>query len=126
MPAEEDVRYNLSLSRLNSDNSLCFLLCLPLPCSLPVHPCSPSQVSFVFEPGLQEAVEHLQHECSVKDKEFGFALDPRKQIRGHDVQGDPVEWIPCPEREHMICVQECQKCFLVTIEDALAELISNL
>ena len=75
---------------------------------------------------IQNTVEHLQVACSKKDKEFGFAVDPKVQIRGHDVQGDLVEWIPCNETEHMICNQECRECFLLMINEALAEKIKIL
>ena len=75
---------------------------------------------------IQNTIEYLQLQCSQKDKEFGFAVDPTKQIRGHDVQGDPVEWIPCPEKDHMICALECQECFLVMIDEALEEKITAL
>ena len=61
-----------------------------------------------------------------KDKEFGFAVDPKVQIRGHDVRGDLVEWIPCNETEHMICPQECQECFLLMIDGALTEKFTTL
>ena len=60
------------------------------------------------------------------DKEFGFAVDPKVQIRGHDVRGDLVEWMPCNEREHMICPQERKECFRNMIDSALTEkLISD-
>ena len=75
---------------------------------------------------IQETVEYLQLQCSKKDREFGFAVDPSLQLRGHDVKGDAVEWIPCPEKEHMICPNECQECFLVMINEALTEKISTL
>ena len=71
-------------------------------------------------------VQYLQVECSKKDKEFGFAVDPRVQIRGHDVKGDPVEWIPCLEAEHMICPNNCKDCFLVIIDCALTEKLATL
>ena len=35
-------------------------------------------------------------------------------------------WIPCPEKEHMICPNECQECFLVMIESALAKTLKTL
>ena len=75
---------------------------------------------------IQDTVEYLQLECSKKDKEFGFAVNPRVQIRGHDVRGDLVEWIPCNETEHMICPEECQECFLKMIDGALTEKLKTL
>ena len=75
---------------------------------------------------IQDTVEYLQLACSKKDKEFGFAVDPRVQIRGHDVRGDRVEWIPCNKTEHMICAQECHECFLKMIDGALAEKLKTL
>ena len=75
---------------------------------------------------IQDTVEYLQLECSKKDKEFGFAVDPKVQIRGHDIRGDLVEWIPCNETDHMICPQECQECFLLMIDGALTEKLAML
>merc|ERR1712051_943333 len=75
---------------------------------------------------IQDTVEYLQLECSKKDKEFGFAVDPKDQIRGHDVKGDPVEWIPCLGTEHMICPNNCHECFLVVIDDALTKKLTEL
>ena len=75
---------------------------------------------------IQNLVEYLQLECSKKDQQFGFAVDPRVQIRGHDVRGDPVEWIQCPQTEHMICSDECPECFLPLIASALTEKLETL
>ena len=75
---------------------------------------------------IQDTVEYLQVECSKKDKEFGFAVNPKVQIRGHDVRGDLVEWIPCNETDHMICSQECHECFLKMIDGALTEKLKTL
>ena len=71
-------------------------------------------------------MEYLQVSCSQKDRKFGFAVDPRVQIRGHDVRGDPVEWIPCNQTEHMICPKGCQECFLTMIDSALSEKLKTL
>ena len=75
---------------------------------------------------IQDCVQYLQLECSKKDKEFGFAVNPKLQIRGHDVRGDPVEWIACNETEHMICSEECPECFLKMIDGALTEKLTSL
>ena len=75
---------------------------------------------------IQETVKYLQLECSKKDKEFGFAVNPSLQINGHDVRGDTVEWIQCFETEHMICPNKCAQCFLFMIESALEQKIARL
>ena len=75
---------------------------------------------------IQNIVEHLQLECSKKEKDFGFAVNPKVQIRGHDVRGDLVEWIPCNETDHMICPQQCRECFLLMVNEALTERLETL
>ena len=75
---------------------------------------------------IQDVIEYLQIECSTKDKEFGFAVDPKVQIRGHAVRGEPVEWIPCLETEHMVCPNSCKECFLNVIDNALTEKLTDL
>ena len=75
---------------------------------------------------IQTFVEHLQTSCTEKDREFGYAVSPLHQLRGHDVRGESVEWISCPERKHMICPNQCHNCFLVMIESILLENITHL
>merc|ERR1719507_2288018 len=75
---------------------------------------------------IQNFVEYLQLECYQRDMEIGFSVHPQAQKRGHDIRGDLVEWISCPEKKHMICANNCDECFLITIEEALEKKISAL
>merc|ERR1711963_985409 len=70
--------------------------------------------------------EHLQVECSQKDRQFGFPVDPCSQIKGHDIEGKPAEWIPRPEEPHMFCPQKCSECFLVKTEEVVKKKIHQL
>ena len=85
----EDVRFNLSLARLNSDNSLCLLLPPPLPRSLPAHPCPPSEDRFLSDLGLQEAVQHpmqrgtAQRACLYQPHRVDGPLEGGHQPRTH-------------------------------------------
>ena len=37
-----------------------------------------------------------------------------------------MEWIQCPQTEHMICSDECPECFLPMIDDSLGEKLKSL
>ena len=76
---------------------------------------------------IHNFLKHLQILCTEKDRESSYVINPQDQLDGHEIHGEVPKWISCKEHKHMICQKDnCQDCFLRTVDKDLTEVVDNL